>query len=138
MKPILLYSKKERSQVPVGHACNPSYSGGRDQEDCGSKPAQANSSGRPYLEKPFTKNWIGGVAQGSSPSTAKRKERKKEREREMKERKKKKERRKERFVFMQLLNPGAPEEISQEELCVTQEMNCKFTVLFTSWLRESF
>jgi hypothetical protein len=27
----------------VVHACNPSYSGGRDQEDHGSKPAQANS-----------------------------------------------------------------------------------------------
>jgi hypothetical protein len=32
------------SQVPVAHACNPGYSGGRDQEDRGSKPAQANSS----------------------------------------------------------------------------------------------
>jgi hypothetical protein len=28
----------------VAHTCNPSYSGGRDQEDHGSKPAQANSS----------------------------------------------------------------------------------------------
>jgi hypothetical protein len=37
----------------VAYACNPSYSGGRDQEDCGSKPAQANSSG--------------GVAQGKGP-----------------------------------------------------------------------
>jgi hypothetical protein len=26
--------------VPVTHAYNPSYSGGRDQEDYGSKPAQ--------------------------------------------------------------------------------------------------
>jgi hypothetical protein len=34
---------------------NPSYSGCRDQEDSGSKPAQANSSVRPYIEKPFTK-----------------------------------------------------------------------------------
>jgi hypothetical protein len=25
--------------VPVAHACNPSYSRGRDQEDCSSKPA---------------------------------------------------------------------------------------------------
>jgi hypothetical protein len=25
--------------VLVAHAYNPSYSGGRDQEDCGSKPA---------------------------------------------------------------------------------------------------
>jgi hypothetical protein len=29
--------------VPVAHACNPSYSGGRDQDDHGSKPALANS-----------------------------------------------------------------------------------------------
>jgi hypothetical protein len=32
------------SWVPVAHTCNPSYSGGRDQEDQGSKPAQASSS----------------------------------------------------------------------------------------------
>jgi hypothetical protein len=29
------------SQAPVIHACNPSYSGDRDQEDRSSKPAQA-------------------------------------------------------------------------------------------------
>jgi hypothetical protein len=28
----------ELSQAWVAHACNPSYSGGRDQEDLGSKP----------------------------------------------------------------------------------------------------
>jgi hypothetical protein len=27
------------SWAPVAHACNPSYSGDRDQEDCSSKPA---------------------------------------------------------------------------------------------------
>jgi hypothetical protein len=33
--------KKEPSQVAlVVHTCNPSYSGGRDQDDRGSKPAQ--------------------------------------------------------------------------------------------------
>jgi hypothetical protein len=31
----------------VAHTCNPSYSGDRDQEDCGSKPAGVNSSTRP-------------------------------------------------------------------------------------------
>jgi hypothetical protein len=31
-------------QAPVAQAYNPSYSGGRDQEDHSSKPAQANSS----------------------------------------------------------------------------------------------
>jgi hypothetical protein len=62
----------------VVHACNPSYSGGRDQEDRGLKPAQANSSARPYLEKPFTKKvglveWLKMKALSSSPSTAKQK-----------------------------------------------------------------
>jgi hypothetical protein len=37
--------------VPVAHACNPSYSGGKDQEDHSSKPAQANSSKNPILKK---------------------------------------------------------------------------------------
>jgi hypothetical protein len=37
--------------VPVAHTCNPSYSGGREQEDCGLKPAWENSLPRPYLEK---------------------------------------------------------------------------------------
>jgi hypothetical protein len=32
------------SQDLVAHACNPSYSGSRDQEDFGLNPAQANSS----------------------------------------------------------------------------------------------
>jgi hypothetical protein len=31
-------------QAPVAHACNPSDSGGRDQEDHGSKPSWVNSS----------------------------------------------------------------------------------------------
>jgi hypothetical protein len=63
--------------VLVAHAYNPSYSGGRDQEDCGLKPAQANSSTRPYLEKPFTKirllEWLKVKDLISSPSTAKKK-----------------------------------------------------------------
>jgi hypothetical protein len=47
--------------VLVAHACNPSYWGGRDQEDSGSKPTWANSSKRLYLEKPFTKKgWWSG------------------------------------------------------------------------------
>jgi hypothetical protein len=55
--------------VPVAHTCNPSYLGGRDQEDQGLRPARANSSLRPYRGKPFTKKKIGlvGVAQGEGP-----------------------------------------------------------------------
>jgi hypothetical protein len=45
----------------VAHTCNPSYSGGRDQEDCGSKPAWANSLWDLILKKPFTeKGWWNG------------------------------------------------------------------------------
>jgi hypothetical protein len=36
--------EERRGQAPVAHACNPSYAGGRGQEDCDLKPAQANSS----------------------------------------------------------------------------------------------
>jgi hypothetical protein len=43
------------------HTYNPSYSGGRDQEDGGSKSGQENSSVRPYLEKPFTNKGISKI-----------------------------------------------------------------------------
>jgi hypothetical protein len=60
----------------VAKAYNPSYSEGRDQENHGSKPARANSSERPNLEKPFTKiglvEWLKVKALSSSPSTTKR------------------------------------------------------------------
>jgi hypothetical protein len=39
--------KMQSTQVLEADACHPCYSGGRDQEDHGSKPAQANSSGDP-------------------------------------------------------------------------------------------
>jgi hypothetical protein len=51
--------------VSVAHACNPSYSGGRDQEDHSSKPA--NSLQDPTLTKPITKKRAGRVAQGIDP-----------------------------------------------------------------------
>jgi hypothetical protein len=42
--------------VLVAYACEPSHSGGRDQEALGSKEAQGKKKfSRPYLEKPFTK-----------------------------------------------------------------------------------
>jgi hypothetical protein len=37
------------------HACNPSYSGGRGQEDHGSKPTWANSSRDPISKNPSQK-----------------------------------------------------------------------------------
>jgi hypothetical protein len=39
----------------VAHTYNPSYSGGRDQEDHGLKPAQANTSQDPILKKIYPK-----------------------------------------------------------------------------------
>jgi hypothetical protein len=60
----------------VVHACNPSNLGGRDQEDCGLKPAWANSLRDPILKKSMIKKG-GGVAQvealSSNASTTKTK-----------------------------------------------------------------
>jgi hypothetical protein len=42
-------------QGTMAHTCDPSYSGSRDQEYYGSKPARANSSRDPISKKPFTK-----------------------------------------------------------------------------------
>jgi hypothetical protein len=50
----------------VAHAYNPSYSGVTDQEDQGSKPAQANSLRDPISKIPITKR-NDGVAQGEGP-----------------------------------------------------------------------
>jgi hypothetical protein len=44
-----------RRQWPT---CNPSNSGGRDQEDCDSKPAQANSFRDPISKTPLTKKGL--------------------------------------------------------------------------------
>jgi hypothetical protein len=65
----------------VVQAYNPSYSGGRDQEDHSSKPAQANSSRDLTLRKPITKKkkkkkrlveWLKVEALSSNPSTGKK------------------------------------------------------------------
>jgi hypothetical protein len=48
------------------HACNPSYSGGRDLEDQGSNPAWANSLWYSTGINPSQKR-TGGVAQGEGP-----------------------------------------------------------------------
>jgi hypothetical protein len=60
-----IFQMKFGSWVPVAHACNPSYSGGRDlQEDRGLKPAQANSSRDLILKKkPNLKQGWWSVAQ---------------------------------------------------------------------------
>jgi hypothetical protein len=70
-------------RVPVANACNPSYSGGRDQEGHGSKPAWANSSQDPILEKTFHKKglveWLKVRVLSLSPSITKKKKKKRER-----------------------------------------------------------
>jgi hypothetical protein len=50
------------SAGPWWHACNPSYLGGREREDRGSRPAQANGSQDP-ISKITRAQWTGGVAQ---------------------------------------------------------------------------
>jgi hypothetical protein len=61
----------------VDHACNPSYSGDRDQEDRDLKPARANSSRDPIFSKPITKiglvEWLKVKALSLNPSTKKKK-----------------------------------------------------------------
>jgi hypothetical protein len=70
-------SKVPYSQALVAHTCNPSYSRGRDQEDCSSKSALANSSTRPYFKKPFTETglveWLKVKALILSPSSMEKK-----------------------------------------------------------------
>jgi hypothetical protein len=58
--------EKFRYQAPVAHAYNPSYSGGRDQDDLGLKPAQANSLWDP-ISKNLSQKRAGGVAQDVDP-----------------------------------------------------------------------
>jgi hypothetical protein len=45
--------EEKPGQVPVAHACNPSYSG-----ESRSKPASANNSARYYLKKTHTKGLV--------------------------------------------------------------------------------
>jgi hypothetical protein len=42
----------KKNLAPVALFYNPSYSGGRDQEDSGSKPPRANSSQDPVSKNP--------------------------------------------------------------------------------------
>jgi hypothetical protein len=61
----------------VVHTCNPSYSGGKDQEDHGSKPVRAKKVYNPLSQKPFTKiemvEWLKEKPLSSNPSTGKKK-----------------------------------------------------------------
>jgi hypothetical protein len=73
----------------VAHACDPSYSGGRNQEDHGSKPAWANSLQDPISKKPFTKKglveWLKVKALSSNPSTTKKQNKQTEKQKKINE-----------------------------------------------------
>jgi hypothetical protein len=56
----MITDKYSYSQAQVSHTCNPSYSGGRDQEDCSSKPSQANSS-QDLIKKSLHRQKVGLV-----------------------------------------------------------------------------
>jgi hypothetical protein len=58
---FIIKYKNYPSWALVAHSCNPSYSGGRDQEDHSSKPALENSLQSPILKKPIIKKgWWSG------------------------------------------------------------------------------
>jgi hypothetical protein len=63
--------------MQVAHACNPSYSGGREQEDHGLKPVWANSSKGLISKIPITKiglvEWLKVKALSSNPRTTQKK-----------------------------------------------------------------
>jgi hypothetical protein len=58
--------KNKISWALVAHTCNPSYSGGRDQEDHSSNPAGANSLQDPISKKKKSQNGAG--SNGRVPS----------------------------------------------------------------------
>jgi hypothetical protein len=63
----------------MAHACNPSCSGGRDQEDQGSNLVWANSLQDPILKKPTKKKKKKGWWSGFKPQYWGKKKKKKER-----------------------------------------------------------
>jgi hypothetical protein len=74
-------SKWQLSRVLVAHTCNPSYSGGRDQEET----SLGKEFLRPYLEKTHYKRRASRVAQGVGPDFKLQYYRKKERRKEGRE-----------------------------------------------------
>jgi hypothetical protein len=52
---VIVYVESYGESKPMGHAYNPSYSGGRDQEVHPSKPAW---SSKPYREKTLHKKGL--------------------------------------------------------------------------------
>jgi hypothetical protein len=71
--PVQDNTSSQLENQEVAHVCNPSYSGGRDQEDHSLKPVWVNNSRDPISKKPKTKR-AGGVvkALSSNHDTAKK------------------------------------------------------------------
>jgi hypothetical protein len=105
----------------VAHIYNPSYSGGRDQKDHGSKLAWANSSRDPTSKNPLTKNWAGRVAQGVGSEF-----------KPQYHKKKKKERKKENVHAKKL--PPSPSNILNILLIVNQERSSSLNFFGTGLL----
>jgi hypothetical protein len=70
LPPLVSYSNTKGTskmlterQAPVAHACNPSYSGGRQQDDHDLKSAPDKLFLRPYLKSPHHPKRTGGVVQ---------------------------------------------------------------------------
>jgi hypothetical protein len=76
--------KTHHSLALVAYACNPSYSGGKDQADHGLKSAWVNSLQDPISKTPITKNWAGGVSQGEGPEFKPQYRKRKEKKRKKK------------------------------------------------------
>jgi hypothetical protein len=76
----------DKGRAPVAHTYNPSYSGGRDQEDHGLKPGQGNSSQDPISKMPIMikglMEWLKVKALSSSPVLQKKKKEKEEKDRQ--------------------------------------------------------
>jgi hypothetical protein len=68
-------------QEKVRHFCNPSYSGGRDQDDCGLKLAPSKQFIKTLSQKNPSQKGAGGVAQNVGPEFKPQHHKKKKRRR---------------------------------------------------------
>jgi hypothetical protein len=77
--PHLAWAKRKISWLLVAHACNPSYSGDRDQEGHGSKPIPGKQFKRPNPKKTHHKkvlvDWFKKVLSSSLSIEEKKKKR---------------------------------------------------------------
>jgi hypothetical protein len=72
-----LVSIYQMSQALMAHACDPSYSGGRDWEDHGLGKNVCETLSRKTLTKIGLVEWLKVKTLNSSPSTTKKKKKKK-------------------------------------------------------------